>query len=185
MGIKQINNHLSNNRDNWRADLSNAVAALESIRETILPKIITGRILTVEGSDNEVLILLDEFSGIDYIKHDSEGLQGIAARVQFGSNYESFTIRYKRASGVVTEYEKRLKQIREGYFYPTLTMQAYFDNVNDKNLLSVSIMRTDDLFAEIERNPKARTFTNAKDGNIFKALFWRDIPKDLIKIYRA
>lgn len=172
-------------RNNWKCDLNNSIIAIESIRKTILPKIIKGNILTVEGCNNEILMLLDERSGIDYIRHDNEGLQGIAARVQFGCSYESFTIRYKRTTGTMTEYEKRLKQIQQGYFYPAFTLQAYFDSIKELNLLSISIMTTIDLFKELEENPKVITKSNNQDGNIFKVLFWRHVlNKQAIKIYK-
>ena len=51
----------------WDKDLNDSVKAFEGIRKTILPKIISGEILTIESAENDVLIKLDQKSGIDYI----------------------------------------------------------------------------------------------------------------------
>lgn len=123
--------------NNWRRDLNDSVIALESIKDTYLPKVIKGKIHTIENADNEILILMDTKSGIDYIREDTNGLQGIAARVQWGRAWNTFTIRTARHTGSETELEKRLYQIDNGYFYPAFTMQAYFDN----RLLSIEPYR--------------------------------------------
>jgi hypothetical protein len=49
--------------------------------------------------------------------------------VQWGNARNTFTIRYKRASGAKTEYQKRSEAIlnNKGYLYPYLTIQAYLD----------------------------------------------------------
>lgn len=65
-------------------------------------------------------------------------------RVQWGINYKTFTIRYRRASGAVTEYAKRLAAIRgnDGALYPYLTIQAYADKREQGHLLSYAIVKT-------------------------------------------
>lgn len=168
----------------WSVDATDSVKAIESIIGTILPKLINGEIVSVEGQNNDVLIMLDTLSGVDYIRIDNSGLQGIAARVQWGKNWDTFTIRAERHTGTKTEYEKRVEQIKKGYFYPAFTMQAYFDNRTDNNLESIAIIKTLDLYEFIEKYPN-KVQTRFSD-NKFYYIKWDDI-KDYyeMKIYRA
>jgi hypothetical protein len=166
--------------NNWKIDLSHSVKAIEKIKNTVLPKLISGDIISIEQQDNEILLLLDMYSGIDYIRKNDKGLQGIASRVQFGKNWDSFTIRMQRHTGAKTEYQKRLEQIENGYFYPYFTMQAYFDNTQDMNLLSICIIKTIDLYNEIEKNLKVKTRVS---DNVFKFIKWEDILNSKLKIY--
>lgn len=166
----------------WRKDLEDSVKALESIKDTYLKKVIQGNIYTIESIKDELYIKLDEKCGIDYIRENDSGLQGIAARVQWGNDWNTFTIRKKRHTGSKTEYEKRLEQIKNGYFYPYFTLQAYFDNREENNLLSLAIMRTIDLYNFIENNPD-KVHSNKSD-NDFIFVRWEDIPKEQIKIVK-
>lgn len=118
---------------------------------------------------------MDKLSGIDLIREDNHGLQGVAARVQFGSNFKTFTIRSKRKSGVKTELEKRFEQIKHGYFYPAFTLQAYFDCREKLNLQSIAIIKTVDLYSFIETVPD-KIYTQKSD-NFFKFCYWRDLKK--------
>lgn len=64
---------------------------------------------------------LDVHAGIDAYQRTAVGLRGIAARVQWGVNHHSFTVRMSRPSGARTEYLKRLETItrrEEGFLYP-------------------------------------------------------------------
>jgi hypothetical protein len=166
--------------NSWDIDLSDSVKALSTIKDTVLPKLISGKIHCIENSDNEVLLLLDRMSGIDYVREDKHGLQGIAARVQWGNNWDTFTIRAKRNSGSKTELEKRLDQIENGYFYPEYTLQAYFDNRENNNLLSIAIIKTKDLYNLYKENPSI--FESQKSDNEFVFVRWSKI-QNLIRKY--
>lgn len=157
----------------WTKDLSYSIQALSSIKDTVLPNLIKGNIYSIEEQYNEVLILFDQYSGIDYIRHDNKGIQGIASRVQWGNAWDTFTIRYKRCSGSKTEYEKRLEAIKEGYFYPALTLQAYFDNKKDLNLLSIAVIKTLDLYKFIEKNPDK--VEKRRSDNEFLFIRWSNL----------
>jgi len=87
--------------------------------------------------------------------------------------WNSFTIRYARHTGTETEYEKRQKQIKNGYFYPAFTLQAYFDNRTDNNLLSIAVIKTMDLYRFIDDYP--RYIKQNKSDNEFKIVFWGDL----------
>ena len=162
--------------NNWRIDLKNSVRAFEKIKDTYLPKIISGNIIGIEQADNAILILLDQKSGIDAVRINDIGIQGIASRVQFVGErrpYDSFTIRSARHSGVKTEMEKRLEQIQSGYFYPAITLQAYFNNPDDMVLLSMAAIKTIDLYEFIEHNKYNQRFVKTnKSDNDFVYVNW-------------
>ena len=160
--------------NNWVKDLSDSMVAIDKIKDTILPKVISGKIHSIENSNNEILIMMDRFSGIDYIRQNEYGLQGIAARVQWGERaFNTFTIRSERKTGSETELSKRLFQIKNGYFYPAFTLQAYFDNREDNNLLSIAAIKTKDLYDLFENHPEL--FEENKSDNKFVYVRWSKI----------
>lgn len=70
---------------------------------------------------------LDMKAGIDaWQLVDNVGARGIASRVQFDTkSWDTFTIRYIRASGAETEFAKRLRALDDaanGWASPHLTM---------------------------------------------------------------
>lgn len=166
--------------NNWNVDLEDSVKALESIKDTYLSKIISGKIYTIESSSDEVLMKLDTMCGIDYIRENKDGMQGIAARVQWGNAWNTFTIREKRHTGNKTEYEKRIYQMNNGFFYPYFTLQAYFDNRENNNLLSIGIIKTLDLYEFIELNPDK--VNRRKSDNEFIYVKWIDLGNIMRKI---
>jgi hypothetical protein len=160
--------------NHWSVDNHDSVRAFEEIQHTVIPALISGDIIRIEKQDNEILVTIDQKAGIDYIRNDDTGLQGIAWRAQWGDKaWDTFTIRYKRYTGAETEYEKRIRQIREGYLYPAFTMQGYFDNRKDNKPLSVGIVRTVDLYQLIAEHPKL--CHENKSDNQFKFVCWRDL----------
>ncbi len=166
--------------NDWTIDLSDSIKAFNSIRETVLPKLISGKIYDIESSEDKVLLKFDTISGIDYIRENNIGLQGIAARAQWGNAWNTFTIRSKRYSGADTELNKRLNQIKHGYFYPAFTLQAYFDNKEENNLLSVAAIKTTDLY-DLYLNQNNLFKTNKSD-NDFVYIEWDKI-SEYIKEY--
>lgn len=157
----------------WTKDLSASSRAILSIKDSILPKLISGRIHSIEESKNDTLLLFDKHSGIDLIRQNKIGLQGVASRVQFGKDWQTYTIRSKRQSGAKTELEKRLAQIQRGYFYPEFTLQAYFDSRKDLNLRSIAVVRTVDLYHFVINNP-SRVQERTSD-NEFLVCSWHDL----------
>ena len=49
------------NYNRWDHDLKNAIKALDTMREFILPELISGKIHSVESSDNGILILDESY----------------------------------------------------------------------------------------------------------------------------
>jgi len=95
---------------------------------------------------------LDREAGIDaWILDTTKGMRALASRVQWNINYKTFTIRKERASGMKTEFEKRLYAIKNDWLYPFYTIHAYISEKNNKKeLLSVAWCRTKDLIEYIE-----------------------------------
>ena len=166
--------------NNWKKDLSDSAKAIRSIQHTVLPTLISGKLHSVESSGNALLLMMDQSCGIDYIREDNKGLQGVASRVQFGSDFRTFTIRAERHSGAKTELQKRLEQIKGGYFYPAFTMQAYFSSRNDLIMRSIAAIETISLYEFIEKYPE-KVHRQCSD-NVFIYCYWKDIKKAGYKI---
>lgn len=128
----------------------------EIVWPVISPHIGGGTLVPVEAvSPDNFASELDVLAGIDawQIVENSLGMRGIASRVQWGSNYKSFSVRYSTPSGAETEYQKRLRAIHqpnEGYIYPHVTVQAFLDRKRGK-LLDVAAMPTRHLIQQAER----------------------------------
>lgn len=157
----------------WDKDLKDSVIAINKIKDNYLPKLISGKIHSAENSDVEIVKLLDVVSGVDYIAENEHGLRGIATRVQWGTPYNTFTIRSERHTGNCTELEKRLYQIENGYIYPSLTLQAYFDNRKENNLLSIGVIKTKDLYRIYQESPLL--FQTNHSDNEFKFIHWHNL----------
>jgi len=163
----------------WTEDLDAAQEPIEYIKKYIFDK---SRIISIEKSNNETLIWLDKYSGIDWFcKNDNNQVIAVAARIQWDCDYGTFTIRFKRKTGTKTEFEKRTEAIRKGYMYPQLTMQAYFIR-NPLKMLSACIIKTKDLYDFIEYHPDM-VYDNKSD-NDFKYVFWKDLERYGIKIWK-
>lgn len=156
----------------WGKDLNDSVKAIKTIQHTVLPKLISGSLHNIEKSSNEILLWMDIYSGIDMIRKNKNGLQGVACRVQFGPAYNTFTIRSARHTGAKTEFEKRTTQIEAGYFYPAFTLHAYFDDRIYMNLLSIAVIKTIDLYKAIRNGVKMST---RYSDNQFKVVKWADL----------
>lgn len=131
------------------------------------------------------IVALDNCSGIDAFQllPSENMLRGIASRIQYGRSYPTFTLRYKRANGAVTEFEKRLYAIRhasQGYIYPHLTIHAYMSRPKGQ-LLAVAVTKTSSLYlyAERYRGDPSRVYEqrNSSDGNSFLVVLWEPYQK--------
>ena len=127
-----------------------------------------------------IIVALDNCSGIDAFQMLPSGtvLRGVASRIQYGRYYPTFTLRYKRSNGAVTEFEKRLYAIRhvaQGCIYPHLTIHAYMSRPKGK-LLAVAVTETRALYhyAERYREDRSRVYEqrNISDGNSFLVVLW-------------
>lgn len=164
-----------NNYNDWNKDLNDSVKAIREIKDLISEKMGGDEIIRVEMVDNPYCKLLDETGGIDYLYRDENGIQSIAARVQFGGTFSTFTIRKERSSGSKTEFEKRIYAIKNGYHFPTHTLQAYFIDRKNFEILNFAIIRTVDLYKLYETNREL--FNTQSSDNKFIYINWSDIKK--------
>jgi hypothetical protein len=162
------------------ADLSDSAADFcRVVWPTIAPWCGGGELVPVESvSATEFAKTLDILSGIDawHVRGDG-GVRGIASRVQYGAPWASFTVRFARRSGAMTEFAKRMRAIEypvEGWLYPALTVQAYVSARSSGNLLYCCMVRTADLFRYLaDHQDDART--NRQDGNTFLVAWCSDL----------
>lgn len=138
-------------------------------------------LIEIESTDNNILQMFDKFSGVDAIQITKDNqIRGVAMRVQYGNAWNTFTIRYKRTSGAKTEYEKRVEALKNEKAYPHLTVQCYLSN-DGNEILSVGIIRTRDLYEQIEKYPHIRNFRKAgEDGNIFLWVSFKKLSNILV-----
>ena len=174
--------------NNWEKDLSISSYRFENIVKPELKKILKGDLLLVEGeSSDEMKSILDKLAGIDsWHINKLKGIRGIGSRIQTiklskfknAKPFNTFTIRKKRDSGSITEFEKRKHAIKKDYLYPFYTIQAYVSDIDD-SLLSCAIAKTKDIFEYIEKyNPsKNHTGKEQKGQSEFIIVDWLDFKK--------
>lgn len=114
---------------------------------------------------------LDLLAGIDAWQVDKNipMMRGLASRVQWGSRWDTFSIRYRLPSGQRTEFEKRLTSIANrdhGHLYPHLTVQAYLDQKGG-DLLSCAVVETTALYRIAEQMDKEDIFHNSDEPEYF------------------
>ncbi|WP_157768701.1 hypothetical protein [Paracidovorax avenae] len=169
---------------------------IEIVWPAISPHIGGGRLLPVEAvSPEDFASELDLMAGIDawQIVKNNQGMRGIASRVQWGSNYQSFSIRYSTPTGAETEYQKRLRAIKnpnEGYLSPHMTIQAFLDSKKGE-LLAVAAIPTRHLIEQAERligwgqikggEDSRYGIRKSPDGREFIYLSWQYINNSQIK----
>lgn len=118
----------------------------------ILPKMITGDCIPVEGTDEEIAKMLDQRCGVDVLIDKGDLIFGLGSRIQIDSGvWNTFTIRCDRESGHITELEKLRKAIKNESIRPQFTLHAYIEN---DMLKSVAIARTRDIINYLDNNEK-------------------------------
>jgi len=172
----------TNSQKEVNKDITNSAKAFNKIKDSIIPLLISGKIIPVEAQDSDLKKLLDIEAGIDYFRKDKHGLQGIAWRAQFEYTCNTFTIRTERESGNKTELEKRLYAIKNDYIYPEFTIQAYFDNIIDCNLYSIAIIKTVDLFKFYTEH--SIMFGVGRSNADFIFIWWGHLKDLQIKVYK-
>jgi len=138
-----------------------------------------GKVEDVEGQkfEHRIIKILDNFAGIDALEVDPDkGIRGISIRCQWITNrvFNSFTVRYERANGARTEFDKRLLQMISsgGWMYPALTVQAYFkkvDGVKTNQLLTVGLADTRDIYETVVDHG---TYYTTQDKNVYRSIEW-------------
>lgn len=170
-------------RDEIRRDGNQSAADFAQIVwpvvQSACPELRGSALRLVEGRVNEVIAReLDTCAGIDSFQLTSFGLRAIASRVQWGTNYRSFTVRIWRSGGALTEYRKRLNTLRrlhEGFLYPYWTIQAYLSE-RGGTLQAVAVAKTVELYRYIEqrkrRGPPCPERMAGQGGERFLVVNW-------------
>lgn len=142
-----------------------------------------GHVSLVEVSpDQKMARNFDVLAGIDawQITGPDGLMRGIASRVQWGTPWDSFTMRVRRPNGASTEVEKRIKavlDIEAGWLRPTLTVQAYVSERGGFGRLQHVLMaRTADLYRfAIEHQERIERRTNGSDQVEFWVVWAADL----------
>lgn len=168
----------------WKSDLSDSAFEFNRLVWPMCRVACGGGELVPVESVSEVGFAkqLDMHAGVDAWQiSTSQGMRAIASRIQWGQSWSTFTIRKRRFSGAETEYDKRLRAIRErkGWLWPYLTIQAYVSLPRRTGgLLSCAVARTEDVIDMIvEGEAWTRRTTNAE----FWAVSWQEM-KDCGKL---
>lgn len=182
------------NKDSIISDMRKAMGHVERARPIIERLLNGGKLYTVEGSDDELCVMLDTTCGTDYMQvYKTKGLAwGVTSRMQEIDTaktprpFNSFTVRKERASGAKTEWEKRRLAIKCGGIYPYLTMQGFVDK-NNGEIMSLAIARTKDIMDYIDSG-KAKTRHTGRDQKgqaEFFVVYWKNFKDEGydIKIY--
>jgi hypothetical protein len=172
-------------RDEVERDLlassADFVRAVWPVLQTHCKELQGGELRLVEGHINDPLHFdLDVCAGIDAYQHGKFALRGITSRVQWRTDYQSFTIRISRPNGSTTEYAKRLEVLKhrdEGYLYPFWSIQAYLTAPGGR-LLSVGVAKTAELYLYIEERerdgPPLPRRHSGNGGEGFFVIDWED-----------
>jgi hypothetical protein len=103
----------------------------------LLPR---GHLTDAEGTSQ------DQRAGIDWIISGADGTQTtIASRVQWHTDWGTFSVRYRTERNTMSELTKRYRSILERGSYPTLTVQAYVTQPGGV-LINAYVIRTEDLY---------------------------------------
>lgn len=136
----------------WNEDLKKSMSAFDTYLLPVLPELLRGEYIRIEGREEEIAKMLDQQAGVDLMLKHREIFYGIGSRIQINSGvWDTFTIRCERESGHRTEYEKLKDAIANGGMRPTFTVHAYV--VNGK-LIRLGCAKTQDIIDWIEKNPK-------------------------------
>lgn len=137
----------------FKRDLDKSAASFKDVVWPAVQARFKGDLVPVESmTDSAMAKMIDLRSGIDALHLSADQrIRGIACRVQAIKEGEkvwrSFTIRYQRDSGAMTEYEKRKRDMESkgGWLYPYLTIQAYTAHGGTQQLLCAAVTTTEAL----------------------------------------
>jgi len=154
-----------------------------------------GRLIPVEGSTtSELQNLLDQRAGIDgwqvFKVEQHDVIRSIASRVQWSAeSWRSFTLRYQRNNGSLTEVAKWLFSYDHPDYdlsHPALVVQSYTSLPRgsvDGPLLEAAVMRWHDLVTFMKSHPpEKRLKKNPEDGTLFAPYWWEELRRAGLQI---
>lgn len=146
----------------WREDLCKSTDAFDRLILPVLPMLVRGKYIRVEGTPEEIAQYLDQNIGIDAMLDCGNVTYGLGSRIQFDSGvWNTFTIRCSRESGHITELEKLRKAIQYDSMRPHMTLQAYVEN---NKLQTIGVAWTKDIIEYIDAHdcPIRTSFDGSK-----------------------
>lgn len=138
------------------------------------------KILSTERHNNALEKALDTLAGIDgFIVDVDDWIFSFSSRVQFGHNYETFTIRRSRTNEKLTEHDKLSRARRTHAPMPTFTVQTFVDT--DEKAAVVAIVETVALLKYVDKHPDQ--WRTAPTGETFYYCPWREL--DNVQLLRV
>jgi hypothetical protein len=163
---------------NFAADFAKSKKSFFDIVRPCFLETFGGVFLQTEGIEHEVAKALDVYASVDALWcAKSSVVYCVSLRVQYGTCYNTFTVRKTRTTGSKTEYEKISDAIKNDTTYPHLSLQAYIKS----NMVFGAITRTKNIYECIE-NGLCMKLVNGQDGNGFIAVKWDTIKQEGYKI---
>lgn len=164
-------------------DFKDSNATWRQFKDQLLTHMKGENLVDIESQDSGLSDMFDQYSGVDAIhlvkRNDVNMMRGVAIRVQWGKVWNTFTIRFQRATGTKTEYEKRCEAIfgEGGFWFPYLTIQLYAEKRSEETkILSCGIVKTRALYEFMRDHPeKVHKQTTREDGNVFLFVFFSDL----------
>lgn len=148
-----------------------------------------GDIIPIETvTDSGLAHRFDMLSGIDaWQVQENAGIRGIASRVQWGRDWGTFTIRYSRASGARTEWDKiRDHNPDDGYIRPHLVVQGYCTKPGG-SLIAAYVLRARDLYALATDEHEGTAWFKRRvgDGNVMAVFEVQKLREKGVEVYEA
>lgn len=144
-----------------------------AVRDT--PLLGGGRVIDIEGGPVDGLLrTVDIRGGVDYLQLPDKykGVRFLASRIQYGYSYHSFTLRYRKANGAWTEYDKLRNNKQSKCIYPNVFIQAY---IMHGKLVNAGVITTDDLLEYILITGRALDIRLTQDRTEFVVVPWDSI----------
>jgi hypothetical protein len=114
---------------------------------------------------------------------EPEGMRALATRCQFnGPNWHSWTVRYQRPSGRLTEWHKLTQH--GVWQLPHYIIQAYISSVGGQ-LLGAAAIKTRDLQVMLINGWTGPVRRNREDGVLFLPIYWDEAEAQGFQILRV
>jgi PDZ domain-containing secreted protein len=161
----------------FKTDFKNATKAYLKNKE-LIQSYFNGHLYSLELSDSELDNVFDRAASTDIIYETNKRLlYGIAMRVNFNTkHFNTITIRYARANGSKTEYEKSINAIKTNAINASIGIQI---DVDEKmNMTKGVIYDRYNLISLIDCNIKwfiKNKLMTAYDGNTFFSIQYDEL----------
>ena len=147
-----------------KSDMQKSVRAFNKFTVHALKQIFGGdmMIIPTENHDSKIEKVLDCSACVDGLIVTSDGaIYPYASRVQFGQNYNDFTLRGERPNGTKTELEKLQQARKKDSLMPKFHIQTFVNA--DEQSATVGVTYTGELLNYCDKFNPATAF-NHSDG---------------------